>query len=82
MTSLSLAQGSGLFLYYGHDKGEVASQVVGSAICECWEQASSERGVKSVLREAFRQASEALDAKADMLSHVDILWERYYHSDS
>jgi len=56
----------------GHDKGEVASQVVGSAICECWEQALSERDVKSVLREAFKQASEALDAKADMLNHVEM----------
>lgn len=56
----------------GHDKGEVASQVVGSAICEYWEQASFERDVKSVLREAFKQASEALDAKADMLNHVEM----------
>lgn len=56
----------------GHDKGEVASQVVGSAICEYWEQASFERDVKSVLREAFKQASEALDTKADMLNHVEM----------
>ena len=56
----------------GHDKGEVASQVVGSAICEYWEQASFERDVKSVLREAFKQASEALDVKADMLNHVEM----------
>lgn len=56
----------------GHDKGEVASQVVGSTICEYWEQASFERGVKSVLREAFKQASEALDAKADTLNHVEM----------
>ena len=68
----------------GHDKGEVASQVVGSAICEYWEQASFERDVKSVLREAFKQASEALDTKADMLNHVEMgtscnSWERTYH---
>lgn len=56
----------------GHDKGEVASQVVGSAICEYWEQTSFERDVKSVLREAFKQASEALDVKADMLNHVEM----------
>lgn len=56
----------------GHDKGEVASQVVGSAICEYWGQASFERDVKSVLREAFKQASEALDAKADILNHVEM----------
>lgn len=56
----------------GHDKGKVANQVVGSAICEYWEQASFERDVKSVLREAFKQASEALDAKADMLNHVEM----------
>lgn len=56
----------------GHDKGEVASQVVGSAICEYWEQASFERDVKSVLCEAFKQASEALDAKADMLNQVEM----------
>ena len=56
----------------GHDKGEVASQVIGSAICEYWKQASFERDVKSVLREAFKQASEALDAKADILHHVEM----------
>ena len=56
----------------GHDMGEIASQVVGSTICEYWEKASSNNDIESVLREAFKQASEALDVKADMLNHVEM----------
>lgn len=56
----------------GHDKGEIASQVVGSTICEYWEKASSGNDIEYVLREAFKQASEALDTKADMLNHVEM----------
>lgn len=56
----------------GHDKGEVASQVVGSTICECWGNVSSDNDIVYVLRKAFRQASEALDVKADMLNHVEM----------
>jgi len=56
----------------GHDMGEIASQVVGSTICEYWEKASSNNDIESVLREAFKQASEALDAKADMLNQVEM----------
>lgn len=57
----------------GHDKGEIASQVVGSTICKYWEQASFGKGfLESVLREAFIEASKSLDTKADSLNHVEI----------
>ena len=56
----------------GHDKGEIASQVVGSTICEYWEEASPDNDIEYVLREAFKQASDALDAKADMFNHVEM----------
>lgn len=56
----------------GHDLGELASQVVGSTICEYWEKASPDNDIVYVLREAFKQASEALDAKADMFNHVEM----------
>ena len=56
----------------GHAMGEVASQVVGSTICEYWEQASFDYGVESVLRTAFKLASDALDAKADVLHKVEM----------
>lgn len=46
--------------------------MVGSTICEYWEKASSNNDIESVLREAFKQASEALDAKADMLNQVEM----------
>ena len=56
----------------GHAMGEIASQVVGSTICEYWEQASFDDGVEPVLQTAFRLASEALDAKADVLHKVEM----------
>ena len=56
----------------GHDKGEAASQVVGSTICEYWEKVSSCSDIESVLCEAFNRASEALDAKADLLNHIEM----------
>lgn len=56
----------------GHAMGEVASQVVGSAICEYWEQASFEEGVEPVLQTAFNLASDALDAKANVLHKVEM----------
>lgn len=56
----------------GHTMGEVASQVVGSTICEYWEQASFEEGVEPVLQTAFKLASDTLDAKADVLNHVEM----------
>ena len=56
----------------GHAMGEVASQVVGSTICEYWEQASFDDGVESVLQTAFKLASDALDAKADVLHKVEM----------
>lgn len=56
----------------GHAMGEVASQVVGSTICDYWEQASFEEGVEPVLQTAFKLASDALDAKADVLRKVEM----------
>lgn len=56
----------------GHAMGEVASQVVCSTICEYWEQASFEEGVEPVLHTAFKLASDALDAKADVLHKVEM----------
>ena len=56
----------------GHAMGEVASQVVATTICEYWEQASFANGVEPVLQSASRLASEALDAKADVLHKVEM----------
>lgn len=56
----------------GHDKGEIASQVVGSTICKYWEQASFGKGLESVLCEALIEASKSLDTKADSLNHVEM----------
>ena len=56
----------------GHAMGEVASQVVCSTICEYWEQASFEEGVEPVLQTAFKLASDALDAKANVLHKVEM----------
>ena len=56
----------------GHAMGEVASRVVCETICDHWQQASFDNGVKSVLDAAFQEASKALDAKADVLNHVEM----------
>jgi len=56
----------------GHAMGEVASQVVGSTICEYWEHASFDEGMEPVLNTAFKLASDALDAKADVLHKVEM----------
>ena len=56
----------------GHAMGEVASQVVCSTICEYWEKASFDKGVEPVLQNAFKLASDALDAKADVLHKVEM----------
>ena len=56
----------------GHAMGEVASQVICTTICDYWERASFVDGVDPVLDNAFRMASEALDAKADVLHHVEM----------
>lgn len=56
----------------GHAMGEVASQVVGSTICEYWEHASFDEGMEPVLNMAFKLASDALDAKADVLHKVEM----------
>lgn len=56
----------------GHAMGEVASYVVCTAICNYWQQASFVDGVENVLKSAFKEASDALDAKADVLNHVEM----------
>ena len=56
----------------GHAMGEVASQVVGSTICEYWEHASFDEGMEPVLNTAFKLASDALDAKADVSHKVEM----------
>ena len=56
----------------GHSMGEVASHVIATTICEYWEQASFADGVEQVLQTALRLASEALDAKADVLHKVEM----------
>lgn len=55
----------------GHAMGEVASQVICTTISDYWEHASFVNGVEPVLENAFRMASEALDAKADVLHKVE-----------
>lgn len=56
----------------GHAMGEVASLVVCEAICNYWQQASFDNGIENVLKKAFKEASKALDAKADVLNHVEM----------
>lgn len=56
----------------GHAMGEVASQVVCTAICDYWNSATIDSDTETVLRDAFRSASEELDAKADVLHHVEM----------
>lgn len=56
----------------GHAMGEVASYVVCTAICNYWQQASFDDGIENVLKAVFKEASNVLDAKADMLNHVEM----------
>lgn len=56
----------------GHSMGELASYVVCTTICNYWQQASFDDGVENVLKSAFKEASDALDAKADVLNHVEM----------
>ncbi len=56
----------------GHAMGEVASCVVCETICDYWQQALFDDGFENVLKEAFKEASKALDAKADVLKHVEM----------
>lgn len=56
----------------GHAMGEVASYVICTVICNYWQKASFDDGVENVLRTAFKEASDALDAKADVLNHVEM----------
>ena len=56
----------------GHAMGEVASRVVCESICDYWQRASFECDVENVLKAAFQETSKALDAKADILNHVEM----------
>ena len=56
----------------GHAMGEVASRVVCESICDYWQRASFECDVENVLKAAFQETSKALDAKADVLNHVEM----------
>lgn len=56
----------------GHAMGEVASRVVCEAICDYWKKVSTNGDIEAVLRDAFKEASKALDAKADALNHVEM----------
>lgn len=56
----------------GHAMGEVASYVVCKTICDYWQQASYDDGVESVLKASCGEASKALNAKADVLNHVEM----------
>lgn len=56
----------------GHAMGEVASRVVCEAICDYWQKASTNGDIEAALRNAFKEASKALDAKAETLNHVEM----------
>ncbi len=56
----------------GHAMGEVASYVVCKTICDYWQQTFFEDGIESVLKASCGEASKALDAKADILNHVEM----------
>lgn len=56
----------------GHAMGEVASSVVCEAICDYWQKTSTNGDIETALRNAFKEASRTLDAKADALNHVEM----------
>jgi protein phosphatase len=56
----------------GHAMGEVASQVICTTICDYWNSVPIDSDTETILKEAFHRASEALDAKADVLNHVEM----------
>ena len=56
----------------GHAMGEVASQVICTTICDYWNSVPVDSDTEAVLKEAFHKASVALDAKADVLNHVEM----------
>lgn len=56
----------------GHAMGEVASQVICTTICDYWNSALVDSDTETALKEAFHRATEALDAKADVLNHVEM----------
>ena len=56
----------------GHVMGEVASQVICTTICDYWNSVLVDSDTETVLKKAFHRASEALDAKADVLHKVEM----------
>lgn len=56
----------------GHAMGEVASQVICTTICDYWNSVPIDSDTETILKEAFHRASEALDAKANVLNHVEM----------
>lgn len=56
----------------GHAMGEVASQVICTTICDYWNSVLVDSDTETVLKKAFHRASEALDAKADVLHKVEM----------
>lgn len=56
----------------GHAMGEVASLVICTTICDYWNSVSVDSDTETILKEGFQKASEALDAKADILNHVEM----------
>lgn len=56
----------------GHAMGEVASRIIYTTICDYWKSVSVVSDIEMFLKVAFNKASEALDAKADVLNHVEM----------
>ena len=56
----------------GHAMGEVASLVICTTICDYWNSVLVDSDTETVLKKAFHRASEALDAKADVLHKVEV----------
>lgn len=54
----------------GHENGEIASQLISTTICDYWRTHSAGSETDMILKEAFRKASEALDAKTEELDYV------------
>ena len=54
----------------GHENGEIASQLISTTICDYWRSHSAGSETDMILKEAFRKASEALDAKTEELDYV------------
>jgi protein phosphatase len=46
--------------------------VICTTICDYWNSVPIDSDTETILKEAFHRASEALDAKADVLNHVEM----------